>query len=285
MANRYYVSVFGGKLKRSPDTTTSTKQMDTKMKVFAVANRKGGAAKTTTCVNLAHAAVERDLRVLLVDLDPQRNFSNSFPATSGDESSTALQLFADGVTITPEVIAPNLSILRGVEELSMLGAATEVTLKRFAKNLRGLAAGFDLCIIDTPGVLGMAPPMTISGLVAADAVLCPVAVGRFEAEAIRDLWRYVQMVKSKFNPRLNLLGLLPSRINTRSGDEMEALDQLRTDLGKFVLPLMLSENAAVKKSIAQLKPVWRGVRGTGHKKSAKEWLDATNYVLNVLEAK
>lgn len=255
------------------------------MKIFSVANRKGGAAKTTTCVNLAHAAIERGLRVLLVDLDPQRNFSNSFPATSDEEASTALQLFADGVTITPEVITPTLSILRGVEELSMLGAATEASLKRFATNLRALAKGFDLTIIDTPGVLGMAPPMTISGLAAADAVLCPVAVGKFEAEAIRDLWRYVHMVKAKHNPRLNLLGLLPSRINTRSGDEMEALDQLRTDLGKFVLPLMLSENAAVKKSIAQLKPVWRGIRGTGHKNAANEWREATTHLLNVLEAK
>jgi chromosome partitioning protein len=259
--------------------------MDTKMKVFAVANRKGGAAKTTTCVNLAHAAVERTLRVLLVDLDPQRNFSNSFPATSTDEASTALQLFADGVTIIPEVVGPGLSILRGVEELSMLGQATDATLKRFAKNLRSLAKGFDLCIIDTPGVLGMAPPMTISGLVAADAVLCPVAVGKFEAEAIRDLWRYVHMVKTKFNPRLNLMGLLPSRINTRSADEMEALAQLRQDLGAFVLPLMLSENAAVKKSIAQLKPVWRGIRGAGHKNAAREWREATDHLLNVLEAK
>lgn len=255
------------------------------MKIFAVANRKGGAAKSTTCVNLAHAAVEHGLRVLLVDLDPQRSFSNSFTATSTDEASTALQLFAEGVEIVPEVLAPGLSILRAVEELSMLNAATDESLNRFAKNLRGLAKGFDLTIIDTPGVLGMAPPMTISGLVAADAVLCPVAVGKFEAEAIRDLWRYVHMVKSNHNPRLNVLGLLPSRINTRSADEMEALAQLRTDLGKFVLPLMLSENAAVKKSIAQLKPVWRGVRGTGHKKAAQEWREATAYLLNVLEAK
>jgi len=255
------------------------------MKIFSVANRKGGVAKSTTCVHLAHAAVERGMRVLLVDLDPQRNFSNSFPATSDDEASTALQLFADGVTITPEVISPNLSILRAVEELSMLGAATEASLKRFATNLRALAKGFDLTIIDTPGVLGIAPPMTISGLAAADAVLCPVAVGKFEAEAIRDLWRYVHMVKAKHNPRLNLLGLLPSRINTRSGDEMDALAQLRTDLGKIVLPQMLSENAAVKKAIAQLKPVWRGVRGTGHKNAANEWREMTSYVLNVLEAK
>ena len=255
------------------------------MKILAVANRKGGVAKSATCIGLAHAAIQKGLRVLLVDLDAQRNFSNSFLPTGAHdgEASTSLMLFADGAHIVPEVLQPGVAIIRAVEELSQLVTPKDPQdLKRPARYLSQFKNDFDVCIIVTPGVLGVNPPMTISGLIAADVVVCPFTVGLFESDAVSDLWQYLGTVKRKFNPKLRLMGLLPSKINTSSREERMALEAVREKHGKHILPLILGERSAVKQAIAARKPVWKGIRGAGHKVAAQEWLTATDYILNDL---
>lgn len=255
------------------------------MKTLAVVNQKGGVGKSTVCSATAYAAHEAGKRVLLVDLDPQGSMSNSFPPTGTDlsEPSTASQLFAASATIRPETLAPNLSILRADDALALLSGVNQDGQKRPARYLRELGQDFDVCIIDTPGVLGVNPPMTIAGLVAADAVVCPFGVGLYEGKALAALWKYLREVRSNGqNPKLRLMGLLPSKIHTTSREEMDALASLREQFGKAILPLMLGERASVKQAIAKRKPIWKGTRGAGHLKAATEWKAATHYILSDL---
>jgi len=255
------------------------------MKILAIANQKGSAGKSTTAAHVAYCARENGKHVLLIDLDGQGSLSISFPSTGQHEgeASTASTLFADGALIVPEVLEEGLAILRSDEGLSMLSATSQEGIKRPAHYLRTLADQYDLCIIDTPGVLGFNPPMTIGALVAADAVICPFGVGLYEAKAMSALWKYLKGIKAQgYNPNLRLMGLLPSRIQTSSKEEMKALDELRTQLGAMILPLMLGERAAVKQAVMKRKPVWRGTRGAGHMKAAQEWREATTYILTNL---
>jgi len=255
------------------------------MKILAVANQKGGVGKSTVCVGTAYAAVEAGLRVILVDFDRQGSLSTSFPETGADDgtATTASQLFADHATIRPEILAPGLSILRADDTLSMLSGVNQEGIKRPARYLRELAKDFDICIIDTPGVLGVNPPMTIAALVAADAVICPFGVGLYESKALADLWDYLRGVRANgYNPKLRLMGLIPSKVHTASREEMAALETLREQFGEKILPLMLGERASVKQAIANRKPVWKGTRGAGHLKAAQEWKAATQYILTNL---
>lgn len=253
------------------------------MKTLAVANQKGGVGKSTFCIQTAHAALDAGLRVLLVDLDPQGSLGTAFRVDGGGvEAATASSLFVAGASIQPEVLREGFAIIRSDQQLEELTADDRDQLRAPAAHLKKLSQDYDFCIIDTPGALGENVPTTTAALIAADAVISPFAVGLLEAEPLAKLWRYLQgIVSGGLNPRLRVLGLIPSKVNAASREELLALDELANHphVGKFVLPVILSEKAAVKQAIAKGKPVWRGVRGNGHRTAANEWKKATGLVL------
>ena len=144
--------------------------------VLAVANQKGGVAKTTTVASLGAAMVDAGRRVLLVDLDPQGCLTFSLGQDSDNlavsvhevllgevEPNAALVDTAEGMTLLPANID-----LAGAEAMLLMRAGREYALKRA---LDKLGDTFDVVIIDCPPSLGV---LTINGLTAADSVLIPL---------------------------------------------------------------------------------------------------------------
>lgn len=250
------------------------------MKTLAIANQKGGMGKTTLAVHLVYMAMESGYRTLLIDMDPQGSASLSFPPAEGAEAGlVASELISvDGIGVGPERVSDLLSIVRS--DKRTLGDASTgggQGVRRARQNLAAIAASYDICIIDTPG--NLQPSLTESALAAADAVVCPVSVGLYEAAALNDLWSYLLAVRKTHNPRLRLMGMLPSKVNTRSAEEMAGLEAIRARHRDQILPEMLAENAAVKKAIARRIPVWRGTRGAGHMQAAKQWRSVCQYLI------
>lgn len=248
------------------------------MSILAVANQKS-VGKTTIAFHLTHCAADRDLSVLLVSLDAQGSMELVFPKAEGTENHmVATELFGEDAPNTPlEYLTEKVAYIRADRRMFDLDTAGEEHIKRFQKNLRKVAAQFDVCIIDTPGRICM--PLTAS-LAAADVVLCPTSLGLFELDALAELWKFVQAVKKKgYNPQLRLMGILPSKINTKSADEKNGLEELRKTFGQAVMPMQLSENAAVKKSTMRLRPVWQNTKGAGHLKAANEWKSVCEAIL------
>lgn len=255
------------------------------MRKLAVTNQKGGAGKSTVSLHIANMAKEHKVRTLVVDVDPQASLSQSFPSKEGaGPGLMASDLFSDETSeLVPEVVEEGVAIIRGDRNLRMISGDQPGVVKRLASQLRRFEKDYDLCVIDTPGAIDFNPPMTAAALVAADAVVCPFSVGLYEGKALADLWEFLKVIKTTaYNPGLRLMGLLPSRINTRSKDEMEALESLREQFGDAMIPGMLAERAAVKKAVMLGKPVWQGVRGAGHKAAAQEWRTICNYILGDL---
>jgi chromosome partitioning protein len=249
------------------------------MKTLAVANQKGGVGKSTLTVHLAYAAAEAGLRVLLVDMDKQGSLSISFPPTNGAASGLMASSLYDAAPISaaPEYIRDNVAIIRADERLALLDGAEDKYIKLPGIHLRKFADQFDVCLIDTPGLIGM---KLYAALAAADAVICPVSVGLFESAGLAELWKFIKAVKTKgYNPRLRLMGMIPSKVNTKSPEEREGLVALRAQFGAAIFPEMLAERAAVKQAISRRRPVWVGTKGAGHLVAAKEWKAACKSIL------
>lgn len=255
------------------------------MRVLVVVNQKGGVGKTTLAVHLAYAAAEAGLRSLLVDLDKQGSLSVSFPPQPTEVASlTASALFSDTPpTLAPAALPNGMAIIRADDTLALVQSNGKGAERRPAERLRDFAADYDLCIIDTPGLIGFNPPMTVAALLAADAVVCPFSVGLYEAKSLSELWDYLKAVKSQaYNPRLRLIGLLPSKVNTKSKHERQALEEIRAALRTAIMPNVLAERTVVKQSILSRRPVWKNTKGASHLSAAREWRDACDRILTEL---
>jgi len=249
------------------------------MRVLAVANQKGGVGKSTLTVHLAYTALEAGLRVLLVDMDKQGSLSLSFPPNAASPTGILASRLYDALPddMLPERITDTLAIVRADNGLLAIDKAENQVIRRPGVALRRFAHDFDLCLIDTPPLLGV---RLMASLSAADFVVTPVSVGLYELAGVADLMQTIHVVRTQgFNPRLRHVGILPMKTNNRSTEERQALLALRERYGAAILPDVLPERAPVRKAIAQRRPVWMATKGEGHRKAAQEWRAACESVL------
>ncbi|MDR3660043.1 MAG: AAA family ATPase [Mycobacterium sp.] len=202
--------------------------MGTVTRVLAVANQKGGVAKTTTVASLGAALTEEGQRVLLVDLDPQGclTFSlgqdpDKLPVSVhevllGDvEPDTALVSTAEGMTLLPANID-----LAGAEAMLLMRAGREYALKRALAKLATAADPFDVVIIDCPPSLGV---LTLNGLTAANDVVVPLQCETLAHRGVGQFLRTVDDVQQITNPDLRLLGALPTLYDARTTHSRDVL--------------------------------------------------------------
>jgi chromosome partitioning protein len=249
------------------------------MKTLAVANQKGGVGKSTLTVHLAYAALEKGLRVLLVDMDKQGSLSLSFPAADGvAPGMQASSLYdAEPNGEMPQAITDKLALIRADNGLLSIDKAENQVIRRPGAALRRFAQDYDLCLIDTPPLLGV---RLMASLAASDFVVTPVSVGLYELAGVADLMQTIHVVRTQgFNPRLKHVGILPMKTNSRSTEEREGLAGLRARYGAAILPEALPERAPVRKAIALRRPVWVATKGQGHLKAAQEWRAACDSIL------
>lgn len=247
------------------------------MKTLCIANQKGGVGKTTATVHLAHLAQESGLRVLVVDLDPQANTSHCFTEAGGVHLVGSDLFTGKAEGKQPEATGSGTGLIRADRALHDVEAMPLEAAKLPARALRALSQDFDLCLIDTPPTLGR---RLLAALIAADYVLTPFSLEKFSLDGIGALIETIQGVRSKgMNPRLQYLGILPNRVNARSKHQKEALRELQTQLGAYLMPHVIYDRVAVSDALAAGRPVWRGTKGESHKRAAEEMRAACQDVL------
>ncbi len=187
--------------------------------IIAVTNQKGGVGKTTSAVNIAYYLAKAGKRVLLVDLDPQGNATSGLGIDKTNLEATMSEVLLDSVSLSKAIIKTehkNLSLAPTTAHLANVEVEIATMQHKFTRLKSALAAvgdDFDIILIDSPPSLSL---LTVNGLIAAKYVLLPVQAEFYALEGLGQLLETMKLVRKGMNPGLELLGVLPTMMDSRT---------------------------------------------------------------------
>src|SRR5215211_2327162 len=204
--------------------------------VIAVANQKGGVAKTTTVVHLGVAIAELGKRVLLVDLDPQGHLAEGFGIVS-DQLTAEISDVLEGSKRITDIIIPSIRPSLDLAPSNIRLSDMELTLVnvrfreyKVKRSLEPVLEHYDYIFLDCPPSLGL---LTVNALIAANQVLVPMASEYYSMLGVSLLLKTIQTLKGEANPALEILGVIHTH-HKRTLHAREVVARTRAELGDHV---------------------------------------------------
>jgi chromosome partitioning protein len=245
-------------------------------KVIAFANQKGGVAKTTTTLNLAAAFAEAGYRVLCVDMDPQGNLSMSQGIDPETLDKSMFDVLVHDLPIREVTYRCEIDV--AVASIDLAGAEMAMSMKigrerSLDKALRAVSDDYDFVCIDTPPSLGL---LTINALTAADKVIVPVQCEYLSMRGLLQLQNTLTLIRENLNPTVEIMGILPTMVDTRTLHAQEALEILEENFGDRVFGARIKKTVrfaeAPVKGMSVLKYDPTGQAADAYRRLAKEVL-------------
>jgi chromosome partitioning protein len=259
------------------------------MKVFVIANQKGGVGKTTTTMNLSAALAMNGEKVLAIDMDPQSNlssglgFTQQFDKQSWNTSDEApyksiYDILVEGEPISSVFVStstPNLFLIPS--HLSLAGAEIEMVnmLSReslLKKALSSINEDFDCVLIDCPPSLGL---LTINALSAGDHILIPIQCEYFALEGIGQLIQTTKLIKG-INPKLSIGGVILTMYDSRTRLSENVVKDVKEFFKDTAFNTIVPRNVRLSEAPSYGKTIFQyDDKSTGalaYKKLAKEFI-------------
>ena len=249
-------------------------------RVFAIANQKGGVGKTTTAINLAASLAANDLRVLVIDSDPQGNATTGLGVAKTPDRPSLYHVLLNNTPAKDAVVSTELEGLHLISaDKNLVGANLElVDLPsrefRLRERIASVRNEYSYILIDCPPALDL---LTLNALIAADAVLVPIQCEFFALEGISELMDTIDRIRESFKHPLEVEGILLTMYDDRTVLTRQVAADLREFFGaevfQTVIPrsIRLAEAPSFGKPILTYDPRSRGAES--YIKLAKEILE------------
>jgi chromosome partitioning protein len=218
---------------------------------ISVSNQKGGVGKTTTTINLATALAAVGKKVLVVDLDPQGNASTGLGVDRAERTHGSYEvLFADCTideaatpTKVPNLFVVSSSIHLAGAEIELVGEKNRES--RMKSALAESQSNYDYVLFDCPPSLNL---LTLNALVASDGVLVPMQCEFFALEGLSHLVKTIERVKSSFNPKLEVQGIVLTMYDKRNNLSNQVADNVRQHFGNKVYETVIPRNVRISEA-------------------------------------
>src|SRR3954470_15668150 len=245
--------------------------------VIALANQKGGVAKTTTTLNLAVAFREKGMKVLVVDLDPQGNLTMSQGLNPDTIEKSMFDVLVHRIPIEDIIAEREVDV--AVASIDLAGAELALSSmmgreRALEKALATVRDKYDYILIDTPPSLGL---LTINAFVSATGVIVPVQCEYLALRGLVQLENTLAMVRENLNPQVEIIGILPTMYDKRTLHSREAVEILRENFGDLVF------NTKIRKTVRFAEAPVKGASVLAYDsdgEAAKLYRDLAKEVLN-----
>lgn len=228
-------------------------------RIIALANQKGGCAKTTTAVNIARGLTLKKRRVLLLDMDPQANATSVFADTEKIKN-TIYNIIFDKVFPKDVVMKTdynNLFLIPSDIELSAADLKLSDKMGRekiLSRNVKSLFSDYHYIIIDTPPSLGL---LTINSLTTAKEVIIPISVSYFAMKGVKLLMDTISAIKDNLDQQdLKISGVVCTMYEPITNVSKSALSMIKDYFGDLVMKTAVRKNVKLEEANSAGKPIF-----------------------------
>ncbi|MDD4680911.1 MAG: AAA family ATPase [Clostridia bacterium] len=227
-------------------------------KIIAIANQKGGVAKTTTVINLSASLAALGKKVLAIDIDPQGNTTSGLGINQLVEGRCIYDCLINELPLNNVICSTAMDSLFVVPAtIQLAGAEVELvsTVSReykLKKALNSIANEYDYIIIDCPPSLGL---LTLNGMTAANGILIPIQCEYYALEGLSQLMNTITLVRKHLNKELEIFGAVLTMFDARTNLSIQVVDEVKTFFKDKVFHSIIPRNVRLSEAPSYGLPI------------------------------
>jgi chromosome partitioning protein len=227
-------------------------------KIIALANQKGGVAKTTTTINLAASLAVLEKKVLVIDADPQANATSGLGFEPKSIKTSIYESMIDEIDVRKIILNTEIANLDLIpSHIDLVGAEIEMLNlpnreKVLKHTIEPIKNDYDFILIDCSPSLGL---ITVNALTAADSVIIPVQGEYFALEGLGKLLNTIKIIQNRLNPALEIEGFLLTMYDSRLNYSNQVYEEVKRHFQDMVFETVIQRNVKLSEATSYGKPV------------------------------